>query len=290
MSSSIKFLQILQRKNKFLLVYLLLCAPFLVAFLFATRGQIILPKAVAISIFEIKLYSLCIIAGIAYVAWVAGERAKSYKQLSAIKVDELLLAVVIPGLIGARAFYVFEFWSYYQQYPQEILAVWNGGLSIFGALAGGLVALIVYTRVNKINTLMLTDLIIMHLPLAQILGRYGNFANQEHYGPETSVPWAIFIDATGKFHHPAFLYEQLGNLVLYLILFSVYKRNKLHSGGLLTATYLVGYGGVRFIIDIFRTDDRVSLGLTVAQIIAVGFVIFGLGFIIFTNRKRWITK
>lgn len=290
MSSSIKFLQILQRKNKFLLVYLLLCAPFLVAYLFATRGQTIMPKALALSTVEIKVYSLCIIAAIAYVAWLAGERAKSYKELGAIKVDELLLAVVIPGLVGARMFYVLEFWSYYQQVPQEILAVWNGGLSIFGALAGGLIALIVYTRLNNINTLMLADLIIMHLPLAQILGRYGNFANQEHFGPEASLPWAIFIDATGKYHHPAFLYEQLGNLVLYILLFTVYKRNNLQTKGLLTAIYLVGYGCVRFLIDIFRTDDRVAIGLTVAQIIAVGFVFFGFGFILFANRKKWRTR
>ena len=140
----------------------------------------------------------------------------------------MLLPVLVLAVIGARLYHVIHMWGFYSQDPWLIPQIWKGGLGIPGAVAGGVLAIWLYSRWAKLNTLRWFDIFASAMLLGQAIGRLGNFVNQELYGPPTTLPWGIPIDAahrvgpwtdlaaypvdTTRFH-PLFAYEALLNLV-----------------------------------------------------------------------------
>lgn len=190
---------------------------------------------------------------------------------------DMLVWVLIPSLIGARLYYVFiqsprgpEGLGYYLSHPGSIFRVWEGGIHIFGALIVGGAAVWLYSRVRQLPVLLYLDAIGLALPLSQAIGRWGNFINQELYGPPTTLPWGLRIDAPHRIppftdlvtypdtvrFHPLFLYESLWNFLGFALLFWISRRFAQHlKPGDLILSYLMVYPLGRFFIELLRTDS-----------------------------------
>lgn len=234
------------------------------------------PVIVQIGPLALRWYGVLIMTGVALAAWV-GSWHLERRGLARDTVWDLLFWVLIPGFLGARLYYVFiqsprgpDGLERYLADPAKILAIWEGGLHIFGGFLGGALGVIAFSRLRKTPLLVLGDAIALGLPLGQAVGRWANFINQELYGPPTTLPWGLRIDPayrigpyrdlaafpeTTRFH-PLFLYESLWNIVGFAILFAIWKRygDRLRDGDILLM-YLIWYPLGRFFIEFLRTDS-----------------------------------
>ncbi|OGC50775.1 prolipoprotein diacylglyceryl transferase [candidate division WWE3 bacterium RIFCSPHIGHO2_01_FULL_40_23] len=211
------------------------------------------------------MYGLIVAAGIFIAAWYAEQEAK-INGVDTETVWSILAWVLIFGIIGARIFHVIDFWPYYSEDPWLILQIYRGGLGIFGGIFGGLIGLSLYSLKNKLSLneiLKFLDLAFSALPLGQFVGRWANFFNQEVYGLPSKLPWAIYIPEAKRFsqfvrfetYHPLFLYESIGCLVIFLVLFTLkhkFKtRVKLLDGDIFLM-YLFTYGLLRLALEPLR--------------------------------------
>lgn len=197
---------------------------------------------------------------------------------------DMLIWILISGFIGARLYYVFiqsprdaSGLGYFLQNPGEILKVWGGGIHIFGGFIAGGIALWVFTRLHNLKPLPYLDAISLGLPLAQAIGRWGNFINQELYGPPTNLSWGLRIDIAHRIapyndlgaypnsvrFHPLFLYESLWNFLGFALIFwlSRHFQSNVRQGDI-TLLYLIWYPLGRFFIEFLRTDSWFFPGTT----------------------------
>lgn len=251
-------------------LYLLLLYPFL-------RGMWTAPGHIKLFGFSISLYGSVILLAIFSVRFAVGKYIvkKDFKQLD---FDSALLYTVIPAIIGARIWHALTDFDLYTNQPLAALYIWHGGLGIYGALAGGMIGLYFYCKSKQINFIKLVDLLSVFMPLGHAIGRIGNFLNQELYGPSTTLPWGTYIQATGRFHHPTFLYEQIGDLLLFILIFKLYKKNYQSKPGYLLTVYLLGYSIVRFVVDFFRSDQQYSLLTLLVKLIIIMLLVLVLKF------------
>lgn len=213
-------------------------------------------------------------------------RAPSFK----IKKEDILdlpLILLIPVLFGARAYHVLDYWDFYTKNPAQIVAFWQGGLGIWGALIVGLVSVIFYAKVKQIKLLSLLDLLAPSLILAQAIGRLGNFFNLEAFGPPTTLPWKIYIPPSNRpfqyrqndFFHPTFFYEMaLDFLIFFFLIFSARKFKD--TSGLTFFTYVMLYSLARFSVEFLRIDTWSVRGIKIAQILAVVAIVSSIYFFI----------
>ena len=224
----------------------------------------------------LRWYGLLIVTGILLAAWVAA-RYVERKGYSGDALWDLLLWILIPGLIGARLYYVFiqsprgpEGLGYYLSNPWAILQIWSGGIHIFGAFIFGGIAAVLYMRRRNLPVLPYLDAIALGLPLGQAVGRWANFINQELYGPPTTLPWGLKIDSHARIapytdfatyppdtlFHPLFLYESLWNFLGFGLIFWISRRfeHSLRPGDLLLL-YIIWYPTGRFMLEFLRTDS-----------------------------------
>jgi phosphatidylglycerol---prolipoprotein diacylglyceryl transferase len=231
--------------------------------------------------FTIYFYSLFIIVGTVAGYFLARPEARRFR----ISADELKLSIgfgAIPGFIGARLYHVIDQWSLYADDPLSALAIWNGGLGILGGLAGGVLGLLVFSRIFRKPFLRVLDVWAPSVLLAQALGRFGNWTNQEAFGPPTDRPWGIFITpenrpeafADSSHFHPTFFYEAGLDFLGLGLLLLLRPRLRAKSGAVLGA-YLVIYAVGRFIVEFYRVDTAHLGGLAVAHLVSV--VLVGLG-------------
>ena len=189
------------------------------------------PLALSIGFLNIHWYGLFAVAGILAglaVVWRIGKT----RGITADEIFDLAFYIIIFGILGARIYSVFLDWPYYLQNPMQIVAVWNGGLAIHGAIIGGALALLVYARKNQQSFWRWADLIAVSLPLGQAIGRFGNYFNQELFGAPTNLPWGIPIEpalrpsqfSAEQYFHPTFLYEAILNIVNFLVLLWVFRK------------------------------------------------------------------
>ncbi|MEP7166871.1 MAG: prolipoprotein diacylglyceryl transferase [Candidatus Woesebacteria bacterium] len=234
------------------------------------------------------LIGLGVVAGIA----VATLQAKHFKVNSKL-IDESLLWIVIPAIVGARLYHVITDWQLYAYGPLiDTLKVWNGGLGYFGALIGGLLGLIAfaYTKGKKNPTekfFLLVDLLSLGAPLAQAIGRFGNYFNRELYGVTTDLPWGILVN--GQRYHPLFAYEAIANLCVFIFINWLGLKKKLHIGkGQYACIYLACYGLIRFWLEFLRIDTARwsgALGIfSIAQWVAIGITLASI--IVFWLRRH----
>lgn len=240
-------------------------------YLFVLRGAISLPRTLQLGSIEIYLYSVFILTGIGLSAFLFDKNKQGHIQLKQIDTVDALVWIIIPSMIGARMWHVMTDFYLYRDNLIEIVYLWNGGLGIFGGLIGGFSGAYFYARKQKVSLQKSLSLLAVFLPLGQIIGRFGNLTNRELYGPETSLPWGLYLHELGKSFHPAFTYEQVGNLVLFAVLYFLYKKHGLTK--ILIPVYLMGYGIVRFAVDFFRTEPRVLGYFTFAQLVSVLLVL-----------------
>lgn len=213
-------------------------------------------------------------------------------------ISTVTLVLFLGGIIGARTLFVLYHLPYFIEYPFEMPAIWHGGWVWHGALLGGGIALYVYTRVKRISFLRLADSIVPGLALAQSVGRWGNYVNQEAYGLPTDLPLRVPIDPMNRiegyeqytYFHPTFLYESLWDFGLFLLLFMLALRwmhsdGKQQPVGILFALYLIIYSVGRFAIELLRIDTvPIIAGLRAPQWISLILIAVGL-FLLQKQRK-----
>ena len=176
-------------------------------------------------------YGILIVAGALIGAYVSSREAKRRGE-DPNHVWDALFYCLLFGVIGARLYHVVSYWQNFAQHPLDILRINTGGLAIYGAAAGGLLATYLYAKLNRLNFLLWADLGSLALILAQAIARWGNLINQELYGYPTYLPWAIPIEpdhclpelALYEYFHPLFLYESLWNLLSFAIMLTVARR------------------------------------------------------------------
>mgnify|MGYP002756982862 CR=1 FL=1 len=239
------------------------------------------PVAFTIFGIDIMWYAVLITTGIIIGIFLTGKLAK-IKNLDPEMPSDLLLWAIIPAIIGARIYYVIFSWDYYSKNPSEIINIRNGGLAIYGGLLVAFLVAYIFSKKRNIPYLTILDIFAPGIVLGQSIGRWGNFINQEAYGTPTDLPWGIIIDGTKV--HPTFLYESLGDFLIFLILYNICRKNR-HQRGTVIALYFILYGILRFFVEGMRTDSLYFLGFRVSQILSIILVIIG-SVIYFTNRKK----
>lgn len=237
---------------------------------------------VAFEIFGVQIYwyAILIVTGMALAVIFA---SKELKRIGG-KEDHIydLSLILLPlAVIGARIYYVIFEWQRYDSI-WAMLDIRSGGLAIHGGVIVGVIVGIIYARIKKVRFFTLSDVIMIFLPLAQAIGRWGNFFNNEAYGYETDLPWALIID--GKGHHPTFLYESLGNLLIFGVLLYFF-RNKQRKFGQTTSLYLIFYGILRFIVESFRTDSLWIGPFRTAQITSILFIVAGVAILMYLKKQ-----
>lgn len=203
--------------------------------------------------------------------------------------------LVIPlGAIGARLYHVIDQWDYYMQNPGLIIG--GRGLGIFGAIIGGALGLIIYTRWKKLSTLRWLDIVAPGLIMAQAIGRWGNFFNQELYGYPTNIPWAIYIDPAHRLpgyesyshFHPLFLYESTWDLLGFVILMLLGRklRNRLRNGDIFLL-YVIYYSIGRFFLEGLKLDVWALGGIPTARWITGLAIVTAITVMIFRHYKYY---
>lgn len=243
----------------------------------------------------VRWYALAYVAGLLLGWWylrsLAGRPPAAASQR---QVDDLLLWVTLGVLLGGRIGYVLIYNpEFYFENPIEMLAVWRGGMSFHGGLAGVLLAIALFCWRQKLSFLAVGDLVACATPIGLFLGRIANFINGELYGRATDLPWGIVFPNGGpQARHPSQLYEAfLEGAVLFLLLYALARTtDALKKPGLLGGVFLGGYAILRFGVEYVRQPDSqiglIGPGLTMGQLLSVPLFLAGLALFLWAWRKR----
>lgn len=252
------------------------------------------PIALQIGPLTIRWYGLIFVCGIIGAVIVA-MRAAKHRGLDPDFVPDLAMIIVPSGILGARLYEVFVLqWPYYREHPGEILAIWQGGLAIHGGIILALLCSYAYLIYRKQRFWLWADMILPGVLLAQAIGRWGNFFNQEAYG-SPAPNWVVdlmpgFIrdgmNIGGVVMHPTFLYESVWNLIGFAFLYWFVHRKP--AEGTVASLYFVVYNVGRLVIESIREDSTIFFGwLRVAQGMAVLQIVAGiLLYVWLTARAR----
>lgn len=267
---------------------------------------------VAFTIFgrSVAWYGLLITCGMILAVLYAIHIGK-FEGISSDDMIDLAFVIIICGVLGARLYYVIFKWDNYVvtdaqnflmnivETLRNVIAVWEGGLAIYGGILAGLLTAYIFAKKRKIKFLKLFDILVPCVLIGQVIGRWGNFINMEAYGAETTLPWRMgilysFMDtgvATGvwdveKYVHPTFLYESLWNLVALICVLLCYKKKKFD--GQMFCSYLIWYGFGRMLIESLRADSLMLGNLRISQ--GVGFISLILGVVLMVYFAKKFKK
>lgn len=218
------------------------------------------------NLFGVTVHLYGIILGVG--VWVGLEIAVRVRPKDKKEIEEGFFWALGFGLLGARLYHMVDYWQRYYQYNfWKIFAVWEGGLGIWGAIVGAVIGLLIYSRIKKIKLLPLLDAFAVGAPMAQAIGRLGNWANGE---------------LTGKNDEPLFAYEAFLNVLLFSILWKI-SKNKIRPGKLF-GVYLIGYGIIRILLEKMRPNEIIWMigEIPTAIIFGVGSMVAGF----FLIRKK----
>jgi prolipoprotein diacylglyceryl transferase len=242
----------------------------------------------------VHFYGVMIAIGVIVAVLVAKRRYERYGG-SGEMVERVAIWAVMIGFLGARAGYVTTHTGEFLDRPWAVLFIWEGGLALYGGLTIGAITAIILLRRWKGDVFAFGDAVAVGIPLAQAIGRFGNYFNQELFGTPSNLPWAVQIDpniaAAAGFpgfttFHPTFLYESLWNIFITAgIILLLEWKGKLAKGASI-AMYLILYGTGRFLMELMRTDTTFRLfGLSRNGWISAGAVLFGIGMLIYMQRR-----
>ncbi len=255
----------------------------LLAFQFQSPGPIIFE----IGPLAVRWYGLLIALAILIGVTLSQDLAKR-RGVKPELLGDLAIWLLLAAIPCARIYYVLFEWQEYAQRPEDIIAIWKGGIAIHGAIIGGAIAGLIFARLNRVSFWQLSDLVVPSLALGQAIGRWGNFFNSEAFGRPTDLPWKLYIPPTRRppeylnydYFHPTFLYESLWNLAVFALLIYLFFWGLKHQDrlkvGTLTFVYLIAYSIGRFWIEALRTDSLMLGYLRIAQIVSLGAIAFGL--------------
>ena len=256
--------------------------------MFASHSQIIC------TIFGLNIYFYGVILAIAIIAgtFVSEYFGQKFFELKKETAIDMAPYLIIFGIIGARFYYCLLNYDFYLRFPTEILAIRHGGISIHGAILGGLIGLLIFAKRHKLSAFKLMDISVLGLPLAQSIGRWGNFFNSEAFGKPTNLPWKLYIAPqyrpipyeNNEFFHPTFLYESVLDLAIFGILaFIVYKKFNKKDGNL-AFLYLLLYSVARIFVEHYRIDSVLFIhDIPVAIIISAGIIVLALVGLLWRN-------
>ena len=235
------------------------------------------PIAFKIGPFSIRWYAICIVTGLILAVYLAMKEAPRKKIIPDDILDFILVAFPL-SIVGARIYYVIFDWNYYAKNPAEIFAIWHGGIAIYGGLITG--AIVLYL-----------DIAVPGVMIAQSLGRWGNFFNQEAYGAivkrldylPSFIRNQMYID--GHYRQPTFLYESVWNLLGFALVMVARRKKNFLKRGEMTGFYLIWYGIGRMVIEGMRTDSLMFAGLRVSQWLSAVLVVAGIILIIYQRKK-----
>lgn len=194
---------------------------------------------------------------------------------------DLALVALPLAIICARAYYVTFNFEIYRDNLINVFNIRQGGMAIHGGLLGGFLGGYIVARHRKMNVLKTMDLIAPYLILAQAIGRWGNYINQEAHGGPTDLPWGIMVD--GIKVHPTFLYESLWNVAVFILLVRISKNKKFDAQ--IAGLYMILYSIGRFFIEGLRTDSLMVGPFRTAQLISIVFIAIGLGIMYYNKNK-----
>ncbi len=260
------------------------------------------PELIRIGSFAIRwygvLFALGFIIGYQIMVYIFKHEKKPQKSL-----ESLVFYIVVGTVVGARLGHcLFYEPEYYLSNPLEILKVWHGGLASHGGAIGIFIALWIFIRKHKnIELLWLLDRLTIPVALASTFIRIGNFFNHEIIGKPTDVPWAIVFNVFERGAvvgqtppvHPSQLYEAISYLIIFVILFLLYRSNKLLNKGLPFGLFLVSVFSARFLIEFtkaFQADFEKYLPLSMGQILSIPFIIAGVYFILRSKSTKTTLK
>ncbi|EGY4447406.1 prolipoprotein diacylglyceryl transferase [Listeria monocytogenes] len=250
------------------------------------------PVAIQIGSISVKWYGVIIASAVVIALLLALSEANKRKMDKEIIVDLLIWAIPI-SIISARIYYVIFEWDFYKNNLGEIVKIWHGGIAIYGALIGAVLTAIIFSRIKKISFWQLADVVAPSLIIAQAIGRWGNFMNQEAHGAETTRAFLerlhlpdfiinqMYID--GAYYQPTFLYESLWNVLGFIILLII-RRTKIRRGELFLG-YVIWYSFGRFFIEGMRTDSLMWGDFRVSQVLSFLLIVLSIGIIIYRRVK-----
>lgn len=251
------------------------------------------PTAVVLGKLHIQWYGLIIVLGMILACSYAFYRMKSLGMVLDNMLDVAIVCIPL-GIVGARAYYVLTSLEHYDSF-YEMIAIWNGGLAIYGGVIGGIIGIFAVCKIKKYNFLGVVDCIAPGVLIGQLVGRWGNFTNAEAFGvigkydflgiPFDTAALAennpLIMTINGMQVHPTFLYESLWNLVGFIIINALWTKKKYN--GEVTVMYLAWYGLGRSIIEGFRGDSLYVGGIRVSQLLA--FLCFTVGTVILVSMR-----
>lgn len=238
------------------------------------------PIALQLGPISIHWYAICIVSGLLLAVYLAYRWAPE-KGIDPEHILDFILLAFPVAIIGARLYYVIFQWSYYSQNPSQIFAIWNGGIAIYGGLIAGAGVLYWFSKRHGIAVFDFLDIAAPGVMIAQSIGRWGNFINQEAYGRAVSqlnylptwIREQMYID--GSYRVPTFLYESLWNLLGFSLILLLRRFYKSLRQGDIASFYLVWYGAGRLVIEGMRTDSLMLGPLRVSQWVSVAIIILG---------------
>lgn len=252
------------------------------AFTFASPGPMLLEWGPL----SVRWYGF-LIASAVLIGVTLSQNLANRRGVNPDLLSDLAIVLVVAAIPSARLYYVLFQWQEYAQRPDQIFAIWKGGIAIHGAILGGLIASLIFARIRRVPFWQLADLVAPSLILGQAIGRWGNFFNSEAFGRPTDLPWKLYIPPERRpsgylgfdFFHPTFLYESIWNLGTFAVLMALFFRGLKEPGklktGTLFLTYLVLYSCGRFWIEGLRMDSLMLGPLRIAQVVSLSQI--GLG-------------
>ena len=266
------------------------------------------PSRVAFTLFgrDVYWYGVLMALGILIGVWLTLKEGKR-KKLTEDDILDMCLVIIPSGVVGARLYYVIFEWASYASNPIRALYIWEGGLAIYGAVIGGLIGMFIYSRVKKIRFLKLADCIAPGLVLAQAIGRWGNFFNQEAFGLPINngelmwFPFAVYIEGyhtfngqpcSNPYHMATFFYESVWCLIVFIILWSCRRKFK-HDGDAILS-YAALYGLERMFVERLRGDSlyiikpggAIAAGIRVSEMLSFILVVAIAAFFLIRHFKE----
>jgi phosphatidylglycerol:prolipoprotein diacylglycerol transferase len=242
--------------------------------------------------FNLTWHGFFAFLGVVVAIWII-RRIAMQQKVKVEMVENVALWAVIGGVVGARIVHVADHWGFYSNNPDEIIAIWNGGIGLWGAILGGFLAGVAaaYLQVYPIPRLM--DLAPVGMLVGQAVGRIGDIINGEHFSKATSLPWGVVythsenpsvLQGITVPQHPVVAYELLFDLALAWVMYRLLGRLK--PDGMLFVAYVASYGLWRFFIQFFRTDDVKFASLQEAHIIAL--LVLAVTVPLLVYKARWV--
>ena len=228
------------------------------------------PSASSIEVFSLRFnaYGLMIALGVVAAVWLFKKRLLAHGVGHPDDASSIAMTAVPIGIVGARAYHVMTDWERFEGNWFDVVKIWQGGLGIWGGIFVGVIVGILVARKRKLEVAVGLTCVAPGLALAQSIGRWGNWFNQELFGKPTTLPWALEISAAkakaagfeaGTTFHPTFLYESLGCLIICVALIKIDKRWRPQNGRLF-AMYVASYTVLRFFVESLRVDTAKQFG------------------------------